>query len=245
MFKVFVGTMYCGENEFDCSQQFVDEQKNVIISKYIIKNKPEHEAAKELYSTWNIVKCEYDFFVQVDADTILAHDYVFDNATQLLYSHLSPLRDNTKTFTSLQAPLYDYLTNDYVMGLNVYSTQVEWDVNVDKLYTDRCTKNNKTMRTDNFKEFPKSLVPAGSHATRLSNVQAYHYGIHRGLKRQFDKRDKILRALQNLPVFISSMPRVFALQGFEDCEKFRGTNEFNYNDDKFLRAFAEAKAKLI
>lgn len=236
--------MYCNENEFDCSQQFIDEQKNVIVSKYLVKDKSERDAAKELYSTWNIVKCEYDFFIQVDADTILAHDHVFDDATKILNLHLAPLRDNTKTFTSLQAPLYDYLTNNYVMGLNVYSTQVEWNVKIDNLYTDRCTKNNVTMRHDNFRNFPESLIPAGSHATMLSNVQAYHYGIHRGLKGQFDKRDKILRALQNLPVFVKSFPHMFALQGFDDCELFRGTNEFNYNDDKFLNAYAKAKAKL-
>jgi hypothetical protein len=237
VFNVFVGTMYSGENEFDCSQQFIDDQKNVFVSKYIVKNKSEHKAAKELYSTWNIVKDEYDFFVQVDADTILAHDLVFDHATKALYAYLAPLRDNTKTFTSLQAPLFDYLTNDYVMGLNVYSTQVEWDVKIDNLYTDRCTKNNKTMRPDNFEDFPKSLIPAGSHATMLSNVQAYHYGVHRGLKRQFDKRDKIRATLK-------SLPRMFALAGFDDCEKFRGTIEFNYGDDKFLKAFEEANKRI-
>ena len=237
MFRIFVGTMYCGENEFDCSQQFIDEQLNVIVKKYIVKNKSEQDAARELYGTWNILKDEYDFFVQVDADTILAHDYVLDQATQLLYNHSAPLRDNSKAFTSLQAPLYDYLTNDFVMGLNVYTPQVVWESNINKLYTDRCTKNNVTLRPDNFKQFPESLIPAGSHAAMLSNVQAYHYGLHRGLKNQFDKKKRILHCSE-------TVTRKFALIGFEDCEMFRGTTDFSYNDDKFLSAFENAKQRI-
>ena len=228
MHKVFVGTMRSIENEFERSRVSLYEQRHVSTGTYIVENKPEHEAARLLYSKWNAVKDYYDFFVQLDPDVVLAHPNVLFDACNLL-------TDNPQ-FTSLQAPLHDYLSDAEVMGLNVYSTRVDFNVPGSNLYTDRCTSNNVTLRPDNFKDFPASLVPAGVHSPDPSPLQAYHYGVHRGLKQQFARRRQVIEACKLDP----TLGRAMAVLGFEHSRNFVDGG-FNYNDKKLSDMCEHAK----
>jgi len=228
IFKVFVGTMRSIENEFELSRQSLYDQKHVSTGTFIVANKPEHEAAMTLYNKWNAVKDYYDFFVQLDPDVVLAHSNVLSNACNLL-------ADNPR-FTSLQAPLHDYLSDAEVMGLNVYSTRVEFNVPMNTLYTDRCTSNNVTLRPDNFKDFPASLVPAGEHSPDPSQLQAYHYGVHRGLKQQFARRKQVIEACKVDPTLVRAM----AVLGFEHSRNFVDGG-FNYSDKKLEDMYEHAK----
>ena len=227
MHKVFVGTMHSNENEFNESQRAIDEQKNVHVEKFVVSGLNEKQAAITLYSEWNKRKHDFDCFAQVDADTVLLHENVIYDACKALKANVA--------CNCLQAPLLDFLTNRFINGLNFYESSVVFNVVNDELRTDRCTTNTTWMFHTN-EYFPISLYPAGHHSPNPSLLQAYHFGVHRGLKnhRNYYYND-ILRAFK----LTHSIQRAYALFGFNDCMKHK--EHFNYTDVELVNAFNEIR----
>jgi len=226
--RVWVGTMYSGESEYEDSKRSVSQQTGVDISHFLIEGKSEHDAAVLLYSTWESLKSNYDFFVQVDADTILRHPRVIE---QMYHS----IKDSHE-YTSVQAPLHDFLTDSHIMGLNGYMPSIRWVTDTtDKLYTDRCHVGNITK----ISGLPESLIPAGLHASQPTDMQAYHFGVHRGLKNQIGRREQVFSAWCRSGY---DMKRGLALLGFHDSKKYYMNGGFNYIDSLFITRFQFVKS---
>jgi len=212
--KIFVGTMYSGENEFEDSSKSIFSQEDVDITRYVVSFKNEHEAAKDLYGTWESVKKDYDFFIQVDPDTVLRHSRVFFDACSII--------KESNQYNFVQCPLYDHFTDSHIWGLNVYSPEVVFDTaGMNSLYTDRCTSNKRPLNID--EKFP-SLYPAGDHAPNPSDMQAFRFGVHRGLKNQIGNLDKVI--ISNKAN--ATRAKWFAIVGFKNCQFFK--NAYNYED---------------
>jgi hypothetical protein len=225
--RVFVGTMYCGEGEFRRSVGTITSQEGVQLTHKIVKDLPELEAHRELYSAWNAAKTGYDMFVQVDADTTLRDEVTLRECWKTLQT---AMKDG---YTAIQAPLHDCMTDEWINGLNCYSTLVEFVIPTDDLFCDRTTKNNKTLLAD---AMPPRLKPAGLHMSNPLMLQAFHFGVHRGLKNQHNIESRIKVAFSKDP----TKARLYALWGFMKAKEFKTNRRFNYNDPEFIAAYEAA-----
>lgn len=228
--RIFVGTMYTQEGEFkDCVAR-IEAQENVKVSHIVISNLKEKEAHNALWKAWRDVKDVHDLFVKIDADTVLA------STTTLADIYAQFAAD--KRVTGLQAPLYDYMTDSLINGLNVFSPQVVFNDTNDELYCDRKVDEGHDIVLRE-RDLPESLIPAGFHCFDPTDRQAFHYGLHRMLKGQTVTLDKVFNAW----VRDRDRARLFALVGAHMSPRFVENKKFNYEDVEFETAFSEAETR--
>ncbi len=222
--KIFVGTMYCGEGDYDKCCQSIDNQKNVSVIHSRINNMPEKQAHNLLWDSWRQVKDnEFDMFVKVDADTVLAHDEVL--------SELWKLMSSNPRITGIQAPLLDYFTDNYINGLNCFSPKVTFKDSTDELFCDRRVDvDHDIVICSN--DVPQQLRPAGYHCYHPTDVQSFHFGLHRALKCQIQVIDLVKQAWKRH----GDKRRALALLG-ASCANTFNSGGFNYDDERFKLAF--------
>lgn len=179
--RIFVGTLYAGEAEFEESQNAIANQERVQIYHHVIKDLPEYEAHNRLWSAWNARKYDFDLFVKVDADTIL------NRATAL--AEIYALFEGD--VTGVQIPLWDYFTDDLINGLNAFSPAVVFKPSKSRLFADHADRGHKTvLKGDRVAH----LAPIGFHAKYPNPKQAFAYGYRRALKGQTDVLHKLRAA---------------------------------------------------
>jgi len=228
--RCFIGTLHSGEGDFDKCCKMLSSQENVEITHKIISNLPEKEAHNELWKAWYNVKQQmhYDVFVKVDADTVLRD-------TKTLFNIVNEFNNNDQ-LTGIQAPLMDYMTDQLINGLNCFGPTVKFNVTESLLYCDRNvdTGHNVVLRQNDLKS---CLVPAGYHCYNSTDIQAFHYGVHRALKNQ---THTILR-VKDVWLIKQDRTRALALIGARMAENFNHTNH-NYTGDTLKAMFALAEA---
>jgi len=228
--RIFVGTMYTQEGEFqDCITR-VQAQEGVVVSHVIISNLKEKEAHNALWKAWRDAKDSHDLFVKVDADTVLA-------STTTLADIYTQFQSNERV-TGLQAPLFDYMTDSMINGLNVFSPRVVFNDTNDELYCDRKVDEGHDIVLRE-RDLPEALIPAGFHCFDPTDRQAFHYGLHRMLKGQTATLDKVFNAWAR----DRDRPRLFALVGAHMSPRFVNNRSFNYEDPEFEAAFVEAEKR--
>jgi hypothetical protein len=225
--RVFVGTMYTQEGEFEACLKQVQAQKGVTVSHVIISGLREKEAHNALWHAWKHQGPHHDLFVKIDADTVLA-------SANTLAQIWEQFAANPRV-TGLQAPLHDYMTDSYINGLNAFSTRVVFNDTQDELYCDRHvdTGHDIVLRD---KELPTTLRPAGFHCWNSTDKQAFHFGVHRMLKGQQAIIDMVHKAWDR----DHDRSRAFALMGARMATRFTLNRKFNYADPLFQAVFEEA-----
>ena len=219
-YRVFIGTMYSGENEFPASVVSVRMQKNVEIEHYFVSGKTEIGATTDLYAKWTSIKHEFDAFVQVDADVELpTNDVIFRAVDSLLKNHPDC---NSTIF-----PLKDWLTKTSIMGLNVYTPSVEFVTPSKPGWTDRSQIN--------MNKFVESEVIA-LHSQNPSFQQSFHFGFNRGIKKRFEQREQILKAYKSAP----DDRRIIAIQGFDASHRYTDYLVSSYSHDVFREEYVKA-----
>ena len=228
--RIFVGTMYTQEGEFEGCLKQVQAQKDVIVSHVIIANMREKEAHNALWHAWRHQGPSHDLFVKIDADTVLA-------STRTLALIWEQFEANPRV-TGLQAPLHDYMTDSFINGLNAFSTKVVFNDTQDELYCDRQVDTNHDIVLRE-KDLPAILKPAGFHCWNSTDRQAFHFGVHRMLKGQ----TTIIAQVQAAWNRDQDRPRAMALLGAHAAWRFQQTRKFNYGDEEFVSAFDETVAR--
>lgn len=132
VYRCFVGTMFCCENEFEDMKLSVQAQKNIKIAHCIVKDREELQAHQELYATWEACKDNFDLFVQIDADMVLAHENALCEAANLLMNSVE--RGNN----SIVCFLHDWMMNDLVQGMRFSHKSVVFNKPSNLLFPDRC-----------------------------------------------------------------------------------------------------------
>jgi len=235
--RVFVGTMYCGEGDMPECLESVLLQKGVEARQVIIRNMPEKAAHNALWAAWREARDSHDLFVKVDADTVLAHDGVLRAVWGLF-------QGNTRV-TGVQAPLNDYFTAGHINGLNCFSPKVTFRDTADELFCDRQVDvdHDVVIRSDQVGD---ALRPAGYHCYRATEAQAFHFGLHRALKRQVGTIAQVRAAYRRE----GGRMRALALIGAQASPNF-AAGGFNYTDERFrvaldgaLRRFDELSRDL-
>lgn len=177
--------MHCGEGDYLECHRAIAKQSGVTITHHLVSNLPEKEAHNALWASWREVKHEHDFFVKLDADTVLAHDEVLLEFWRMMQAN--------PRITGIQAPLLDYFTDGHINGLNCFSPKVTFRDTSDALFCDRQVDvdHDIVIKSGNVVE---RLRPAGFHCYHATEKQAFHFGIHRALKNQTQVIDLVRQA---------------------------------------------------
>ena len=222
--KIFVGTMYCGEGDFDYCCEAIKSQQKVDVTHHIIKNKPEKEAHNELWASWRKAKKQddYDMFVKIDADTVINEN--------VLYEFSLIMKANPRV-TGMQASLMDFFTLKFINGLNCFGPSVEFLDTTSELYCDRNVDvgHDLVIKADLL---PETLRPAGYHCFFSSNKQSFHFGVHRALKNQHN----ILKDVYDANQVKFDIKRKLVLMGAKVSPLFKNGG-FNYDDELFKEQF--------
>lgn len=217
--RVFVGTMECGEGDFPECVAAVAAQAGCVVTHHVVNDLPEKEAHNALWSAWRAAQSGHDLFVKVDADTVLAN-------SETLLSFWRVMEANPRV-TGIQAPLLDYFTAGYINGLNCFSPRVTFCDTLDELFCDRRVDVDHDVIVGSG-EVPDQLKPAGYHCYRPTDAQAFHFGLHRALKRQTATLERVREAYKRE----GGRARALALLGAETAASF-SEGGFNYADERF------------
>ncbi|MFZ4808750.1 MAG: hypothetical protein ACOYLQ_15960 [Hyphomicrobiaceae bacterium] len=218
--RIFVGTLACGEAELDDCRQAVARQTGVQVRQLVIENRPELEAHNALWDAWNAERHQHDLFVKVDADTVLMRDTALAEIGGLF---------EDPDVTGAQILLQDYFTDNLIAGLNSFSGAVKFHRSNDRLFTDRVDYGHvKVMKGPPVAH----LAPIGWHCLRPHARQAFHFGLHRALKKQND----VIGRVAEVWLRERDDARGWALAGAASAG-FRFNARFDYSDKNFERKF--------
>jgi len=168
--KLLIGTLYCGENEFDECIASIRRQTYKNFDHIVIQDLPELEAHYKLYKTFLDNKDRYGLLIKVDADVVLNSDALFSGIVEKFSSnpHLEVMNIGVD----------DFFTAEMIAaGIQVYRNTVRWDFSKDTLFPDI-----PILDQDRYMYDKTELAPAAIHCKNPSPYQAFHYGVHRGLK---------------------------------------------------------------
>lgn len=218
--RVFVGTLACGESEMVESAAAIAAQEGVTVTHVVIADKPELEAHNSLWEAWRARQSTHDIFVKVDADTVL------NRPTAL--AEIAALFRNPEV-TGAQILLHDYFTDSLIAGLNAFSRAVIFREGSDRLFADRVDTNHRIVLEG---EATRYLAPIGWHCRDPHPRQAFHFGLHRQLKRQHHVIALVARAW----MAARDVARGWALAG-ANAAGWRLRRHFDYADPVFESAF--------
>lgn len=224
---MFVGTMSCGEGDFAACCKAIAEQKDVEIEHLIIENLPEKEAHNKLWASWRDRQSTFDLFVKVDADTVLKNETIL--------SQVATIMKNDPRVTGIQAPLHDFFTDGFINGLNCFSPKVTFRDSADDLFCDRQVDVDHDIVMGST-QVPASLQPAGLHCHSSSEIQAFHFGVHRALKGQ----QHIIERVRQAWTRDKDKLRGLVILGARFSSQFAKNRRFNYGDKELLDMFDRA-----
>jgi len=168
--KVLVGTLYSGESEFDECVAAIRGQTFKDFDHVIIKDLPQIEAHHVLYKSFLRKATEYGLLIKVDADTVITSDYLFEGIVEKFFRN--------DWLDVMNIGVTDFFTGSMIpAGIQVYRNTVRWDFETETLFPDIPESPKERHYYDTTE-----LAPAALHIKNPSPYQAFHYGVHRGLK---------------------------------------------------------------
>lgn len=167
--RILVTTLYAGENEFEDCVESVRTQTLAPVEHLIIENLPKREAHEKLYGTFMRRRDEFDLLIKVDADMVLCSNDLF--------SEIVSRFEHEPEMWVLGIKVRDFYTDRLMSGLNIYRNTIAWSANGDMVFTDQFDLEPGRYRRDD-----RMLAPAAHHCPDPSPFQAFHFGVHRGVK---------------------------------------------------------------
>jgi len=163
-----VGTLYSNENEFDECVEAIHRQSFSDYEHLVIRDLPKKQAHEKLYGTFRQRKDEFDLLIKVDADMVIDDDRLFESIVAQFNQH-----EWLQLFTIY---IRDYFPDQMVSGLHTFSNTAQWP-EMDKVYTDKHAVPVDKMIIDRTRLGQRVI-----HCKNPSALQAFHYGLHRGVK---------------------------------------------------------------
>ncbi len=176
--KILVGILYSIENEFDACIQAIQKQRYTDYEYFIISGLPNKEAHDTLYKSFMDRAGEFDLFIKIDADMVLLKDNFFDKVVEI-FKHRQDLG-------LLKTRLWDFYTDSEIGSLNIYRSNVKWDIHRgEDIFPDRT--DDSLVQEDEH----NGLSPVALHCPNPSEFQSFHFGVHKAVKvMQFGKKEK-------------------------------------------------------
>jgi hypothetical protein len=165
--KVMVGTLHSGEREFEESRRSIQSQTYDHLEHVVISGHPNKEAHALLYQ--GFLASQADILVKVDADMVLLDadfiDRIVDNFAK------RPEVD------VLAIAILDFFSGEEMVGVNAYRRTVDWQpARQLDLFTDSGFRSSSRLVIGG------DLLHSCIHSPNPSPFQAFHFGVHRGLK---------------------------------------------------------------
>lgn len=168
--RVLVGVLYSGEEDFRYCVAAIKAQRGVDLAWFVIEHLPNKQAHEALYETFMQKAAEARFFVKVDADMVLRSPDLVGGIARIFSAQ--------PDVDLIRIPVRDYFTGRDIAGLNAFRSTVKWPACDDEVFVDqKPVSRDRTLTA-------KELAPAADHCFRCSEFQAFHYGVHRGVKLQ-------------------------------------------------------------
>ena len=225
--KILVGTMACGEGDYEKCMHAIMSQKEVQIEHVLIENMLEVDAHVSLWENFEKRKSSFDLIVKVDADTVLIRPTILKEIYEFMSSN--------SRITGMQIYIHDYFTDGLIGGLNCFKPCVTFSTPESSLYCDRVDSGHDIVIKGN--EVPSHLTPAARHCHYANNRQAFHFGLHRSLKGQVDTIEKVRDAW----LAHRDDLRAYVLLGVMASSEFEDHKGFSYNQSKFIESFEMVK----
>ncbi len=169
--RILVGTLYTIENEFDDCVAAINRQTHHGFEHFIVRGLPNKAAHDKLYRHFMSRAEDFDLFIKVDADMVLADDRFFEYVVT---------RFNEEAYDTVEAlivSVHDWFSNRLIEGLHVYRSRVRWRLHDERVFVDRASVDPRCIRYDR-----DDLAPAAYHSPDPTDFQAFHFGVHKGVK---------------------------------------------------------------
>lgn len=172
--RTLVGILRYGENEFEQCIGSLKIQTHRDYDYFVIENQPNKAAHDQLYQRFMDSASNYDAFLKLDADMVLANERA-----------LEQLCDQIESDTSLVfAWVNDIPSSLKIPGIFMFRSNVVWTGNSDSLNVDYAPKFSGQRKVIGDRD----LV---LHMPDPSPQQLLRYGVHKALKAiQPDRRKK-------------------------------------------------------
>lgn len=167
--RVFVGVLYSGENEYQECLHSIEGQTYSEFDLYKFEFLPKLEAHRSLYHSFLDKKDRYDLLIKIDADMVLTRPELFQQIVNKFV--LNPGME------VLGIAIWDFFSGGYINGLNSYRNTVSWELDPGNVNADVVIVDAERYVFDQ-----SELAPAAWHCKNPSKLQAFHFGVHRGVK---------------------------------------------------------------
>lgn len=167
--RCLIGTLYVGENELPECEAAIRSQGYRHWEHFRLDNMPELEAHEALYDEFMRKNKEFDYFIKIDPDMVFVDNDSLSKIVGFMQSR--PSLDHA-CFS-----VYDYMSQQKMLGMHVYSEKAKWNKVQNHLYPDQSPEipGRRLMIWGN-------PSPVAFHSPNPSGFQAFHFGAHRMLK---------------------------------------------------------------
>ncbi len=169
MMRILVISPYCMENEFPECISSVCRQTYRQWKHLVLRNLQHPTADDTVYRTFMQRAHDFDLFMKLDADMVIEDERFLEGVVKAFLDR--PWMD------VLGVRLYDWFTERLIPSLNTYRSSVRFPLTHDGLFTDPLPVN-----PDRAVIGHAELDGRVTHCKNPSPFQAFHYGMHRGLK---------------------------------------------------------------
>lgn len=237
--RFLVGVGYCIEREFEDCIESINSQVDCELRVFVLEGLTQKEAHNQLYDNFMAQAGDFDYFIKVDADMVLERP--------TLFKEIAAKFDRSPELVHLQIGVYDWMTDSLIFGLHVYRSSYNFVPNVERIFVDVASHSGK------FDSDATELAPAALHCRDPSEFQAYHFGLHKGVK--FVQKDTMNvredfrgyhwnHFLNMEKHYLRSKDRrlAFALLGFQDAIRWRwGSDEVDFTNERVKIRFLRLK----
>lgn len=168
--RVLVGTLHCGENEFGQCLDSLRRQQHRDWEHFVLEGLPEKEAHDRLYGRFMERSGDFDLFLKLDADMVLCGADRLGAAVRLF--------EGDACLDHAVFRVHDWMSRTPIIGIHMYRSRVRWTRHDDLLHPDLAPVIDGRRRYV-LRRYPS---PLALHCPDPSPLQAFHYGLHRGLK---------------------------------------------------------------
>jgi hypothetical protein len=172
--KVLVGTLYCGEGDYDRCCESVKTQ-SVPCEQFTISGLRETEAHRKLYETFKA--SDADYWLKLDADMVLKNNYVVETM----------MGECSETTMCVTAMVDDYFSAQPIFGMHLYTRKMDWkwsEFDVETARPDQMDVLSDVPRDQRAAQGLVSLIndPLALHCYYANELQSFHCGYHRAYK---------------------------------------------------------------
>jgi hypothetical protein len=228
MTKVLFLIMYSGEGDYELCKESVYAQEGILPTIYEVKHHPMQEAHKMIYSYWNKHKDEYDMFVKLDADCVLAN-----NTKAIDVYNAMQLRTN---LAGLGIWTQDFVRNRLIPALIFGNRHCTFNIEnvTSKAAFDTSVYQIEPGYVFDDTSIANALAPAAFHGYHSTPMQTFAQGVKRRIRRggQWDIYEIVRSEFINNPEIL----RFMFLIGWNLGEHVLA-DDYNYTDAKFIKYF--------